>query len=116
MPEAVEDAWPYITYGMQGADILPLANIPVFGQVAGQVIDILAFAAAEIDILRSGRPWLPLTLANLSNLAVGTVGNLGSFLTVNQASLIEAGMFGASTGFATGCGSIAYASSYGGKE
>jgi RHS repeat-associated protein len=92
--EGIGNAWPYISYSIQAADILPLANIPVFGQAAGQVLDILAFAAAEIDIIRSGCPWQPLTLVNLSNLGIGTVGNLSSFLGVNQVSLIEAGLFG----------------------
>jgi RHS repeat-associated protein len=107
--QALGNAWPYISYGLQAADLVPLAEIPVVGQVAGEVLDVLAFAAVQIDIIRSGCPWEPLTVANLANLGVGTLGNLTSFVGTTQASVVEATIVGASNGLATGCDDVAYA-------
>ena len=113
---AVADVWPYVSTEVQIVDVLPLANVPIVGQLAGEILDIGAAIALQIDIFRSDCPWQPLTLANLANLGTGTLGNLGSFLTVNQASLIEAVNFGATAAFMEGCGSVAYSSGSTGNQ
>ena len=101
---------PYISTAIQLADVLPWGNVPVVGQTIGQIFDISAFIALEIEIIASDCPWQPLTLANLGNLGVGTLGNVGSFLTTNQASAIEAVSWGGTTAYMQGCGSVAYGS------
>jgi RHS repeat-associated protein len=97
----------YVLTGVQVADILPLGNVPLFGQAAGIVLDLGAFLALEYQILQSGCPWQPLTLANLSNLGIGILGNLGGPLTVNQTSAIEAVGFGATAAYMESCDSVA---------
>lgn len=105
----------YALNGVQVADLFPWANIPIAGQIIGETFDIGAFLALQYQILTSDCPWEPLTLANATNLAVGTLGNLGGPFTVNQTSAIEAVNFGATAAYLESCGSVSYANG-GSKE
>jgi hypothetical protein len=64
---------------IQLADIAPIGSFPIWGQILGQVADISAAVAAEVDIIRSEcslENKVGLSLTNAGNLTVGTVGNV----------------------------------------
>jgi RHS repeat-associated protein len=72
-------SWSEISMAIQVADVLPIGSLPIWGQVVGEIADISAVVAAEIDIVRSEcslENKVGLSLNNAGNLTVGTVGNV----------------------------------------
>ena len=91
------------------ADLAPIANIPVLGQIAGQGLDILAYALAGGELIGdfgagniSFGQFAAGSGLNYANLLVGTAGNATSFVGDTLLSAVEYGIASASEGVTSG--------------
>ena len=90
---------------ISGADMLPVANIPIVGQIAGQAFDQFAFSLAQGELIGdfasgdlSFGQFAGATALNGANLAVGTAGNATSFVGDTLLSAVEYGIASAAEG------------------
>jgi RHS repeat-associated protein len=91
------------------ADLAPIGNVPIIGQLAGEGVDILAYSLAGGELLGdfasgdlSFGQFAGASGLNFANLLVGTAGNATSFVGDTLLSAAEYAIASASEGITSG--------------